>query len=147
MGGVFFDNLRATDRSIDSLFAFADALGRCLPRAYGPIVVRGRELPWGEAERSLQLFRRSRYAEFILLHDRGTRFGLQTSARMDSVLMSMPPMAAWDAAPRSAPGSLEAALQEMLEPRDWSLLPTRKPEQLCCGSAFCACDSGAPVRA
>jgi coproporphyrinogen III oxidase len=57
--------------------------------------------------------------EFNLVHDRGTLFGLQTNARIESVLMSLPPLAAWEYAPEFPPGSPEAELIEMLEPRDW----------------------------
>jgi coproporphyrinogen III oxidase len=57
--------------------------------------------------------------EFNLVHDRGTIFGLQTNARVESVLMSLPPLAMWQYAPRYARGSFEARLLEMLEPRDW----------------------------
>jgi coproporphyrinogen III oxidase len=122
VGGIFYDNLRASGDGLgmDALLAFADDVGRALPAAYGPIVERRRELPYGERERRLQLFRRGRYVEFNLVHDRGTLFGLQTNARIESVLMSLPPMAAWEYAPTFAPGSIEAELMGMLEPRDWA---------------------------
>jgi coproporphyrinogen III oxidase len=58
--------------------------------------------------------------EFNLVHDRGTIFGLQTQARIESVLMSLPPLAMWQYAPRYAPESFEAQLVQMLEPRDWA---------------------------
>ena len=54
------------------------------------------------------------------MHDRGTLFGLQTGARIESVLMSLPPMAAWEYSPEYPAGSFEAQLLAMLEPRDWS---------------------------
>jgi coproporphyrinogen III oxidase len=102
---------------------FAGAVGRVLPEAYGPLVDRWRGAEWGEPERRLQLVRRGRYVEFNLLHDRGTTFGLQSGARTESVLMSLPPLARWD-----TDASLEAdpqaqALRAMLVPRDW-LAPT-----------------------
>jgi coproporphyrinogen III oxidase len=93
-----------------------------LPDAYAPIVERRRDAPYGERERRFQLARRGRYVEFNLVHDRGTLFGLSTGARIDSVLMSLPPLAAWDYAPAYPPGSFEAELLGMLEPRDWAEL-------------------------
>ena len=121
MGGIFFDNLRGGDwgLDLDRLFAFAGDVGRVLPEAYGPTVERRRDLPFGERERRFQLFRRGRYVEFNLVYDRGTVFGLQTNARAESVLMSLPPLASWEYAPTFAPGSFEAELMAMLEPRDW----------------------------
>jgi coproporphyrinogen III oxidase len=124
VGGVFFDHLRATDDAsgleMEALFAFAREVGTSPHSAYAPIVERRRDEPWGEPERALQLHRRARYAEFNLVHDRGTLFGLQTNARVESVLMSMPPLAAWGYAPTWEPGSIGARLHAMLEPRDWA---------------------------
>lgn len=122
VGGIFFDNLRAGDSGLDldALLRFADEVGRVLPRAYGPIVARRRDLAFGERERRFQLARRGRYVEFNLVHDRGTLFGLETGARAESVLMSLPPLASWDYDPQYQPGSFEAELLRMLEPRDWA---------------------------
>ena len=121
IGGVFFDNLREGDNglALRQLLDFVADVGGALPTAYAPIVERRRALPFGERERQFQLARRGRYVEFNLVHDRGTLFGLQTQARIESVLMSLPPLAAWDYAPAYAPGSFEAELMTMLEPRDW----------------------------
>ena len=122
IGGIFFDHLRAGESglSLARLFDFATGIGEVLPDAYGPLVERRRNLPFGERERHFQLVRRGRYAEFNLVHDRGTLFGLQTGARIESVLMSLPPQAAWDYSPVYQPGSFEAELLAMLEPRDWA---------------------------
>lgn len=122
VGGIFFDHLREGDSGLDraQLLAFLADIGRALPAAYGPIVRRRRDEPYGERERRFQLARRGRYVEFNLVHDRGTLFGLQTDARIESVLMSLPPLAAWEYAPAYEPGSFEAELLEMLEPRDWA---------------------------
>jgi coproporphyrinogen III oxidase len=121
VGGIFFDHLRAGEGGLglDRLFEFVAAVGAVLSEAYGPIVERRRDLPYGERERRFQLLRRGRYAEFNLVHDRGTLFGLQTGARIESVLMSLPPLAAWEYSPSYEPGSFEANLLTMLEPRDW----------------------------
>ena len=125
VGGIFFDHLRPGESGLDAeaLLAFVLDVGRVLPEAYGPLVQRHREEPYGERQRRLQLLRRGRYVEFNLVHDRGTLFGLQTSARIESVLMSLPPVAAWEYAPKFEPGSPEAELMEMLEPRDWTAGP------------------------
>jgi len=121
IGGMFFDQLRPGDSGLDesSLLRFVLDVGGVLPDAYAPIVERRRSEPYGERERRFQLARRGRYVEFNLVHDRGTLFGLQTNARIESVLMSLPPLAAWEYAPAYEPGSFEAELLAMLEPRDW----------------------------
>lgn len=124
VGGVFYDHVRpgegfATGLDASALHAFNVAIGTVLADAYGPIVERRRDEAYGEAERAVQLARRGRYAEFNLLHDRGTLFGLQTGARVDSVLMSLPPMAAWPAPGEPAPSTLGGRLLAMLLPRDW----------------------------
>jgi coproporphyrinogen III oxidase len=122
VGGIFFDHLRPGDSGLDGerLIEFVVDVGRALPAAYGPLVERRRNEPYGERERRFQLARRGRYVEFNLVHDRGTLFGLQTNARIESVLMSLPPLAAWEYAPSYEPGSFEAELLAMLEPRDWA---------------------------
>lgn len=122
VGGIFFDTLRGGEEGpdMDTLHAFTHAVGTVLPEAYGPIVERRRDLPWGDEEQRFQHQRRGRYVEFNLVHDRGTVFGLKTDARIESVLMSLPPLARWDYDPRYEPGSFQARLMEMLEPRDWA---------------------------
>ena len=122
VGGIFFDHLRAGEAGLDleRLLAFVGDVGGVLTMAYRPIVERRAATPYGERERRFQLARRGRYVEFNLVHDRGTLFGLQTGARIESVLMSLPPVAAWEPAPTYAPDSFEAELMAMLEPRDWA---------------------------
>jgi coproporphyrinogen III oxidase len=123
VGGMFFDHLRPDEDesglTLDGCFRFAHDIGTSLIEAYAPIVDRRRDTPYGEAERNFQLIRRGRYVEFNLVHDRGTHFGLHTAARIESVLMSMPPLAAWPYAPSWPAGSFESALMSMLAPRDW----------------------------
>jgi coproporphyrinogen III oxidase len=122
IGGIFFDHLRAGEGGLDleGLLQFVQSVGSSLAPAYGPIVDRRRDIAFGERERHFQLVRRGRYAEFNLVHDRGTLFGLQTGARIESVLMSLPPVAAWDYSPVYTKDSFEAELLRMLEPRDWA---------------------------
>lgn len=124
VGGIFFDHLRPNEdvSGLDDtgLFAFCGDVARSLRSSYAPIVEARRDAPTNAAERSLQLTRRGRYAEFNLLHDRGTVFGLQTGARVESVLMSLPPLAQWIYTSEGTPDPLGAALAAMLVPRDWA---------------------------
>jgi coproporphyrinogen III oxidase len=83
-------------------------------------VDRCRSFPYGDRERRFELARRGWHVEFNLVHDRGTVFGLRTGARIESVPMSLPPLAAWEYDPVYEPGSFEAELMGMLEPRDWA---------------------------
>jgi coproporphyrinogen III oxidase len=121
IGGIFFDNIRPGESGLEfePLLGFVTDVGGVLGQAYAPIVDRCRELPYGERERRFQLVRRGRYVEFNLVHDRGTVFGLRTNARIESVLMSLPPLASWEYAPVYEPGSFESELMGMLEPREW----------------------------
>ncbi len=122
-GGVFFDHVRPGEDESgmdeEATMAFVNEIGRSLTEAYGPIVERRRDAEYGERERTFQLIRRGRYVEFNLVHDRGTHFGLHTAARIESVLMSLPPLAAWPYAPTWPAGSFESELMAMLAPRDW----------------------------
>jgi len=94
LGGIFFDNLDSGDREAD--FAFVQDVGRAVLEVYPEIVRMRMGAPWTEEDRQHQLRRRGRYVEFNLLHDRGTRFGLMTGGNIDAILMSLPPLAAWD---------------------------------------------------
>ena len=71
------------------------SVGDAFLPAYTPIVARRRDLEYGQRERDWQAYRRGRYVEFNLVWDRGTLFGLQSGGRTESILMSMPPLAAW----------------------------------------------------
>lgn len=124
VGGVFFDHLRPDEAphglGADALHAYVTAVGRALGDAYAPLVRARAALPYTPRDLRLQRHRRARYVEFNLLHDRGTLFGLQTGARTESVLMSMPPVAEWPAPFEPEPGSIEARLAAMLVPQDWA---------------------------
>jgi coproporphyrinogen III oxidase len=118
IGGLFFDDW--TEGGFESAFELARSVGDHFLPAYMPIVERRRERPWGERERNFQLLRRGRYVEFNLLYDRGTRFGLESGGRTASILMSLPPLAAWSYDWEPEPGSPEARLvEDFLRPRDW----------------------------
>jgi coproporphyrinogen III oxidase len=119
VGGIFFDYLDAAGPRGELLLAFVRDLGEAFLRAYLPIVEARRAEPWGDRERTWQLQRRGRYVEFNLLYDRGTKFGLETRGRVESILMSLPPLVRWDHDVRPDPGSREADLLAHLRPIDW----------------------------
>ena len=117
IGGVFFDDI-ATDFAAD--FALVQRVAESFQRAYLQITARRKDTPYGERERAFQLMRRGRYVEFNLVFDRGTLFGLQSGGRTESILGSMPPLAAWQYDYHAPPGTPEAELTEkFLQPRDW----------------------------
>jgi coproporphyrinogen III oxidase len=119
IGGIFFDRL--DDRAPRELFDFVTRCAAGIGECYLPIVERRREQPFADAQRAWQLLRRGRYVEFNLMYDRGTTFGLRTNGRVESILMSLPPLAGWSYAVQAAQDSAEAALQEVLRtPRDWA---------------------------
>ena len=119
VGGVFFDDF--AEDGADNGFAMIRAVGDSFVAAYRPIVQRRRGLPYGERERDFQAYRRGRYVEFNLVFDRGTLFGLQSGGRVESILMSMPPVVTWRYDWHPAPGSPEARLYtDFLPPRDWA---------------------------
>ena len=118
IGGIFFDDLSQPD--FDTCFALMRSVGEHFLPAYVPLLERRRQQPFGEREREFQAYRRGRYVEFNLVYDRGTLFGLQSGGRTESILMSMPPRAAWRYDWKPAPGSPEERLyREFLVPKDW----------------------------
>ncbi len=121
VGGIFFDDLGANGEiDFDSAFALTRSVGDAFLGAYTPIVERRRDLPFGERERDFQAYRRGRYVEFNLVFDRGTLFGLQSGGRIESILMSMPPIVKWRYDWHPEPGSPEARLcDSFLTGRDW----------------------------
>jgi coproporphyrinogen III oxidase len=119
IGGIFFDDL--ADRDLDFSFGLVRSVGDAFLGAYLPILEKRRNTPFGQRERDFQLYRRGRYVEFNLVYDRGTLFGLQSGGRTESILMSLPPHAAWRYDWQPAPGSPEEKLYtDFLKPRDWA---------------------------
>ncbi|HVW20147.1 MAG TPA: oxygen-dependent coproporphyrinogen oxidase [Opitutaceae bacterium] len=119
VGGIFFDDFNELgfEGGLELVRAVAAAYGR----AYGQILARRKATAFGERERQFQLVRRGRYAEFNLLWDRGTLFGLQSGGRTESILMSLPPLVRWDYGWAPPAGGPEARLAEdFLQPRDWA---------------------------
>jgi len=119
IGGLFFDDYDAGG-DFEAAFGFARSIGAHYPRAYLPILERRIRHPWGKRERAFQLYRRGRYVEFNLVHDRGTLFGLQSGGRTESILASLPPAVHWRYDWHPDPATPEARLTEhFLQPRDW----------------------------
>ncbi len=118
IGGLFFDDY--TGSNFAQAFALMRSVGDAFMPAYQPIVERRRNTAYSQREREFQLYRRGRYVEFNLLYDRGTKFGIQSGGRTESILMSMPPLARWEYGYTPASDSPEAQLtQDYLRPRDW----------------------------
>ena len=117
VGGLFFDHLHD---DADRQFDFVTSLGNIFPELYKPFVENHRNRPWTDEQRAFQLYRRGRYVEFNLVYDRGTRFGLQSGGRTESILMSLPACAEWPYGWRPEPGGPEAELRDFyLQPQDW----------------------------
>lgn len=118
IGGLFFDDW--DKGGFAQSFALVCSVGDALLPGYLPIVSLRRNTPWNERNKRHQRRRRGRYAEFNLAIDRGTRYGLESGRRTESVLASLPPQADWEYEWRPDPGSLEAQLcSQFLTPRDW----------------------------
>jgi coproporphyrinogen III oxidase len=96
VGGIFYDHLECPDETAwEANFAFTKAVGEAFLAVYPRIVRRRLGLPWSDADKARQLEWRGRYAEFNLVYDRGTLFGLKTGGNIDAILMSLPPEATW----------------------------------------------------
>ena len=119
IGGIFYDDF--SELGFDGGWAMTRAVGDALLAAWLPIAQRRKGMPWGARERDFQTYRRGRYVEFNLVHDRGTLFGLQSGGRTESILMSMPPVVTWRYDWQPADGTPEARLySDFLRPRDWA---------------------------
>lgn len=139
VGGIFFDDLsfnahdkdgaiiqenKANEEDKEDIqkrrFKLMQNVGESFVPSYVPIVRKRRSLPFTEEERRWQQLRRGRYVEFNLVYDRGTKFGLQSGGRVESILMSLPLTARFEYCHVPEEGSREEALLKVLrEPRDW----------------------------
>lgn len=93
VGGIFMDDHCTGDWAAD--FKLTQDIGRAFLPAYVPLVHQRRKQYWSEADKDAQLVHRGLYAEYNLVYDRGTKFGLETGHDANAVLMSLPPMAKW----------------------------------------------------
>ncbi|TIA92143.1 hypothetical protein E3P99_00747 [Wallemia hederae] len=128
VGGIFFDDLTpgsqlARGKNADELFAFVKECGDSFVDSYIPILEKRRDTPFTEHNKRWQELRRGRYVEFNLVHDRGTKFGLNAGgARIESILMSLPSTARWEYMTDMGveQGTQEEKLQQVLRhPVDW----------------------------
>jgi coproporphyrinogen III oxidase len=121
IGGIFFDRLAATeDISKEQRFAFVQSVGETFAPVYTYFMQKNASLPFGPNEKQWQLVRRGRYVEFNLVYDKGTKFGLDTEGRTESILMSLPPQAEWHYNYQVQPGSKEEQTLQLLKKGiDW----------------------------
>jgi coproporphyrinogen III oxidase len=118
VGGLFFDDLN--ELGFAQSLAFMQSVGDHFLPAYVPILQRRKDQPFSDAQREWQLLRRGRYVEFNLVQDRGTLFGLQSGGRTESILMSMPPLAAWHYMAAPQPDTPEdQLLSQFIVAKDW----------------------------
>jgi len=128
VGGIFFDYL--LDKPKPVIWAFIQDLGYKFIDLYKSFLADGKNLTYTDQQRQFQLWRRSRYVEFNLLWDRGTKFGIQSNGRTESILISMPKTVCWKYNYQPPDGSPESLLLKFyLKPRDWSNM-TEKDEEL-----------------
>jgi len=121
IGGIFFDYLdEKCGLTHDQLFDYAVAVGQTFAPSYTELLARAQNRPWGAREKNWQMLRRGRYVEFNLVWDRGTKFGLETNGRVESILMSLPPGANWVYNFQPEPDSAEAeTLKALRKGIDW----------------------------
>ncbi len=96
VGGIFFDYLNEKKGKKTEIFDFVKAIGNTFAPTYLHILDKNKSKIFSEANKKWQLIRRGRYVEFNLVWDKGTKFGLETNGRTESILMSLPPFAAWE---------------------------------------------------
>ncbi len=121
VGGIFFDHLNEKrNKSKEELWEFVKAVGESFAPIYTHFMKKKSKLPYTEKEKQWQLLRRGRYVEFNLVWDRGTKFGLETDGRTESILMSLPPQANWEYNFIPDKGSAEErTLNQLIKGIDW----------------------------
>jgi coproporphyrinogen III oxidase len=120
IGGIFFDRLTEPEISFESGMNFILEVGRTFIPCYTPLFLNNYKRDYDDSHKNWQLLRRGRYVEFNLAWDRGTRFGLETDGRTESILMSLPKDARWIYNHKPAKASLEAETLALLKKDiDW----------------------------
>lgn len=122
VGGIFYDRLKPDNTGLDfnQILEFSKAIGNTFLPIYTELIDRNRDQQYTEEHKEWQYLRRSRYAEFNLVYDAGTKFGLETNGRIESILMSLPPTAKWNYNPQILAESEEEKTQNFLKKGiDW----------------------------
>lgn len=121
VGGIFFDRLGESEHfTMSDRWEFVKAVGETFTKVYLPLIEKNKNLEFTPEQKNWQLLRRSRYVEFNLVYDAGTKFGLETNGRIESILMSMPPQANWAYNYQPEQGSPEAHTLNLLKKDiDW----------------------------
>ncbi|WP_129714103.1 oxygen-dependent coproporphyrinogen oxidase [Pedobacter sp. SYP-B3415] len=122
VGGIFYDRLKPENTGLDwdQILNFSVDVGRTFLPVYTELIDRNRDKEFTEQQKQWQYLRRSRYVEFNLVYDSGTKFGLETNGRIESILMSLPPQANWAYNYQPTENSEEAKTLEFLKKGiDW----------------------------
>ncbi|MFT5618954.1 MAG: coproporphyrinogen III oxidase [Arenicella sp.] len=121
IGGIFYDRLAETEStSLEQVFDFTKEVGKTFAPTYTELMRRNSSKTYGEKETEWQKIRRGRYVEFNLVWDKGTKFGLDTDGRTESILMSLPPQANWVYNQQPLPNTKEAETLSLLKKGiDW----------------------------
>ncbi len=125
VGGIFFDYLKPNSEAPlgvwgansqkEQIFDFVKSIGESFAPIYTHFMAKNSQIPYGENEKTWQMLRRGRYVEFNLAWDRGTKFGLETNGRTESILMSLPPVANWVYDYKAEAGSSEERTLNLLK--------------------------------
>ncbi len=116
IGGIFFDRLNSdSEMSFEKNFAFWQDVGSAFASIYTELISRNKNKSFTEAHKQWQLLRRGRYVEFNLVYDKGTKFGLESNGRIESILVSLPLHASWEYNFKVAPGSEEEKTLSLLK--------------------------------
>jgi len=121
VGGIFFDRQKpGENQSFETLFNFTCELARAYPKIYSWFMQKYGAKPFSGREKKWQNLRRGRYVEFNLIHDRGTKFGLESDGNTESILLSLPANASWEYNYTPEPGGFEeSTLKQLKKGIDW----------------------------
>jgi len=122
VGGIFYDHLSEDEKhSKKDIFNFSIDLGEIFSEIYTHLIQVNKDKKYSPEQKEWQLLRRGRYVEFNLVYDRGTKFGLYSNGRTESILMSLPKQANWYYAHEVKEGSAEQKTLDLLRKGiDWT---------------------------